>query len=205
MSKSKKPVYGIGINDADYPLFITGIAGGRRKNLWICPFYRAWTGMLERCYSAKFHKRNPNYQGCSVAPEWLSFSSFRSWMTQQNYEGMQLDKDILFSGNRVYSADTCVFVPPDLNKFVIDSAASRGEWPEGVNWHKARGKFVAQCRNPFTQKKDFLGYFSSHEPAHEAWRKQKHLHALAYAELQDDPRIAAALRGRYLATSSAKT
>jgi hypothetical protein len=197
MRKLARLIYGIGVNDAAYPLFITQAAGGSRKTMWVCPFYRVWTGMLERCYSEKFQVRNPTYQGCSVAPAWLSFSAFRAWMAQQDHSGKHLDKDILHMGNKVYSPETCVFVTPDVNKFVIESGAIRGEWPVGVAWHKAREKFVAQCRDPFIGKHKFLGYFISSESAHEAWREHKHQIALAYAELQADQRVAVALRIRY--------
>jgi len=202
MRKIASLIYEVGVNDADYPLFITRADGGSRKSMWICPFYRVWTGMLERCYSEKFQLRNPTYQGCSVAPAWLSFSTFRAWMAQQDHSNKHLDKDIIRPGNKVYSPETCVFVTPELNKFVIDSGATRGEWPVGVAWHKAREKFVAQCRDPFTGKHKFLGYFTDSEMAHEAWRAHKHKIALVYAEQQSDLRVAAALRTRYASPSS---
>ncbi|MEW7854748.1 hypothetical protein AB2M95_02470 [Pseudomonas chlororaphis] len=204
MRKPKRLIYGVGVNDADYPLFITQAHGDRRKTTWVCPFYKAWTGMLERCYSAKFQQRNPTYCGCSVAPAWLVFSVFRSWMAQQEHQGKHLDKDILFPGNKVYSSNACVFVTPEVNKFVIDSGATRGEWPVGVAWHKGREKFVAQCRDPLTGKHKFLGYFISPESAHEAWREYKHRVALAYADRQPDHRVAAALRARYAKPLTAK-
>lgn len=91
------------------------------------------------------------------------------------------------------------FIPPDLNRLMVDSQAIRGDLPIGVSWHKARQRFVAQCRNPCTGRHEFLGYHTSASEAHQAWREHKHQIAIAHAETQSDPRIAAALRTRYAA------
>ena len=88
--------------------------------------------MLARCYSAKFQEHCPTYTGCTVAEDWLKFSNFKDWMEKQQWEGKQLDKDILFEGNKVYGPDTCVFVSPMVNTFTIDSGAARGKWLIGV-------------------------------------------------------------------------
>lgn len=186
-------VYGIGINDSDYVVQPT--VNGKQV---ICPLYRAWHSMLVRCYSSKCQAARPTYIGCSVAPEWLSFMAFRAWMIKQDWQDRDLDKDLLFPGNKVYGPNTCVFISHRLNTFTTDRAAARGEWPLGVNWHKATGKFVAQCCNPFTGKQESCGYFTCPAEAHEAWRKRKHEHALALAAEQTDPRLAAALSIRYL-------
>jgi len=192
MKGMKKLVCGVGVNDANY--FVNPTINGERV---VCPFYSAWKHMLGRCYSAKFQAGCPTYTGCSVAPEWKSFMTFRSWMVERDWQGRQLDKDLLFPGNKVYSPQTCVFVSDGVNTFTIDSAATRGEWPIGVNWHKQKGKFAAMCSNPFTGKKEHLGYFTCPDAAHEAWRKRKHELALQFAEQQTDPRVAKALSSRY--------
>lgn len=105
-------VYGIGINDADYVTTMSKKNGG-----WRCPFYYRWEKMLRRCYSEHYQKINPSYIGCSVCPEWLYFSKFRLWMVTQNWEGLELDKDLLVVGNRVYSPDTCCFISHKINTF----------------------------------------------------------------------------------------
>jgi len=197
MIKKSKLVYGVGINDAGYPVTIYASVNGRRKQLWLCPFYRAWAGMMRRCYSAKCRAAFPTYKGCTVALEWRYFSAFRDWMTTQDWEGNQLDKDILRPGNKVYSPGTCVFVSCQLNSFLLDSAAARGSWPIGVDWFDRYGKFRARCRNPFTKKLESLGYFTEPSAAHESWRARKHELACQYADQQTDQRIAEALRARH--------
>lgn len=200
--KSKKLVYGVGINDADYVVQkheTIGCVDGKRKRklIWICPYYSAWMSMLERCYSIKAQGNRPTYVGCSVSEEWLTFSNFKSWMETQDREGKQLDKDLLFEGNKVYSAKTCVFVTPMVNSFTIDRGNDRGEWPIGVSWHKRANKFMTQCSNPFTRKREFLGYFSCHNEAHQVWLKRKLELSRELAEIQTDSRVARALVARY--------
>ena len=51
--KTKKLVYGVGINDADYVTrkweTIEVNDKQKQKLVWICPYYSVWTHMLERC------------------------------------------------------------------------------------------------------------------------------------------------------------
>ena len=108
-----------------------------------------------------------------------------------------MDKDILVEGNKLYSAETCVFVDRRTNTFLIDRGAARGEWPIGVSKKKSSGKFQANCRNTFSGKGEYLGYFDSPVDAHCAWRKRKHELACKLAEIQDDPRVSAALIRRF--------
>lgn len=200
--KNKKLVYGIGINDADYDVQkfeMIGYADGKKKQkkVWTCPCYRVWSNMLQRCYSAKKQESYPTYKGCTVSGNWLKFSNFKSWMEKQDWEGKQIDKDLLFEGNKIYSADTCVFVTQMVNSFTIDSGAARGEWLIGVYWNKAEEKFLARCSNPFTKKREHLGYFTCEQQAHSAWLKRKLELAHELAAIQTDPRVAKALIDRY--------
>lgn len=175
-------VYGVGINDADY-LIYPKING---KNVR-CPFYKSWKSMLERCYSRLFQDRHPAYVGCTVCAEWLTFSNFRAWMVQQDWHGKQLDKDIIKQGNKVYSPDTCCFVPQELNKLLNDSEASRGRCPVGVSWHNISNKY--QARVNYNGKRQSLGLFNSPEAAHAAYKKRKSEIILEAATKQTDGRI----------------
>ena len=197
MRKRNKLVYGVGINDADYSVHPE--INGKRV---MCPFYLTWRNMLMRCYDPKCQAKYPTYIGCSVVPEWHRFMTFRAWMTMLDWQGRELDKDILVPGNKVYGPQTCVFISHGLNNFTTDHAAARGEWPIGVCWNKRNGKFQAYCGNPFTSKKEYLGLFTCPDEAHEAWRARKHELALQIAALHADPRIAAALSIRYLKQES---
>ena len=204
IKKLSKPrlVYGVGINDADYVTHVRetiGYVNGKRKQklVWECPYYRVWGSMLKRCYSAKYQDKNPTYKGCSVSEEWLTFSVFKRWMESQDFECKQLDKDLLFEGNKIYSDETCVFVTPVVNSFTTDRGNDRGEWMIGVSWYKRANKFKSSCRNQFTKKLEYLGLFNCELEAHQAWLKRKLELAHILAAEQTDPRVAKALIERY--------
>ena len=194
--KRNKLIFGVGINNADYGVYKTAVVDGKRKNVWTCPFYQAWTSMLRRCYSDIMH---PTYKDCSVCDEWLTFSNFKAWMEQQDWQGKQLDKDLLKEGNKRYCTEYCIFVDRKINSFVIDCGASRGEYMIGVSWFKPNGKFRARCSNPFTGKKEYLGLFTTELEAHLTWRTRKHELSclLADSEYCTDERLANVLRTRY--------
>ena len=200
--KVKKLVCGVGINDSDYAVVkweTIGYVNGKQKQklVWRCPYYIAWKGMLKRCYSIKFQEDYPTYIGCSVAEEWLTFSVFKNWMMTQDWEDNHLDKDLLIESNKVYSPETCVFVPRMVNNFTIDNGASRGEFLIGVAWHKPTEKFMSKCSNPFTKKQEHLGLFTCELEAHQAWLKRKLELAHELAAIQEDSRVAEALINRY--------
>ena len=153
--------------------------------------------MLERCYSEKFLESNQSYIGTSVCSEWLYATEFKKWMEQQDWHGKSLDKDIITPRSKLYSPETCAFVLKATNLFVTARGACRGEYPIGVDLYKRTGKYRAQCKNPFTEKPEHLGYFSTPEEAHEAWRKRKHELAQLVAAKESDPRIVEALKKHY--------
>lgn len=195
-------VCGVGINDADYVVVVNeecAPVNGKRKQrrIWFCPFYRTWTDMLNRAYSAKEKTRHPTYKDVTVCKEWHTFSVFKTWMESQNFVLGQLDKDLLIAGNKVYSPETCVFVSKQVNMFLVDSGATRGIYLIGASWCKRSGKFKAQCRNPVTKVQETLGYFATEQEAHKAWLAKKLEHSHALASLQTDIRVAEALIRRY--------
>ena len=160
----RKPLYGIGVNDADY--MTNPMANG--VMLWD-PAYKAWSNMLKRAYSPRFHEKQPTYSDVTVCKEWHSFSAFREWWLDNYREGFSLDKDLLLVGNKEYSPDACIYVPRWLNNFTEDRGASRGKFQIGVSLHKPTGKYQSYCNNPITGRKHHLGSFTSPEAAHAAW------------------------------------
>ena len=199
--KKKKLVYGVGINDADYVVRVNETIcyeNGKQKLrlVWLCPFYGRWLNMLARCYSTNFKQKSPTYEGCCVCEEWLTFSNFKAWMEVQDWEGKQLDKDILVPGNKVYSPDTCVFIEKRVNVFLTESTASRGQHLIGASLDKTLNKFHAYC-NDGSGKKKHLGRFNTEIEAHLAWLKCKQEVARQLAAEQTDPRVAKALIDRY--------
>lgn len=192
-------VHGFGTNDADYNVYVTGAGdNGKRKVIWVCPFYRKWIHMLERCYNQKLHKKFPTYIGCTVCKDWKSFSNFKAWMETQDWEGKHLDKDLLIRGNKIYSPDTCVFLDARVNTFLAENGACRGEFPIGVSFERESGKYVAQCWSIELGKNKKIGRFKTPREAHEAWLSFKLQQAYILAASQEDRRIAQALINRYI-------
>ncbi len=201
MITEKKLVHGVGVNDLPYRThvyeYVTENGGKRiRKCVFICNYYAAWKHMLERCYSEKFLESKPSYVGTSVCNEWVYASAFKRWMKQQDWDGKCLDKDIVVPRSKLYSPETCAFVLQATNSFVARDA-SRGDYPTGVHLYKRTGKYQARCGNPFTEKQEHLGYFSTQEEAHEGWRKRKHEIAQLVAATESDIRVVEALKKRY--------
>lgn len=109
---------------------------------------RLWNDMYSRCYNEKFHERYPQYKGCCICKEWLEDrEKFYTWVEENYYmvgnEQMDLDKDILFKGNRVYSPETCIFAPHAINTLFLNCKKGRGECPVGVHYDKGKGKYRA--------------------------------------------------------------
>lgn len=194
-------VRGVGLNDAGYAIqkieYITLDGKRKRKLVWSCPYYASWCAMLKRCYSKNKLKDYPSYSDCHVCPDWLLFSNFKKWMQTQDWEGKQLDKDLLIRDNKLYSPETCCFISRKVNGFMVEQNSSRGEWPLGVIWHKRDEKFMAKCNNPFTRKSEHFGYFDDPLVAHKAWLTRKLELAKELSKTISDPDIAEALIKRY--------
>lgn len=187
-----RTVYGFGVNDAGYQ--VKFVINGKTV---ACPFYERWKGMLRECYSKKAIERRPSFSVKRVCREWMSFATFKAWMEKQEWQGMELDCDLLSDGRAIYSPETCLFIPNVVNRFMADSFAIRGAYPVGV--HKVTGKncFQSRCRNPITGKKESVGYFDNPDDAHNAWRLRKHEIACMLADMQKNNLVADALRQKY--------
>jgi len=159
---NRKLVQGVGTNDFPAPVVVDGK---------IIKSYNVWTCMLARCYSERCLKKRPTYVGCSVSKEWLLFSAFEKWFSENYIEGCQLDKDLLIAGNLVYSAETCVFVTSALNTLLSDHGAARGNCPLGVSFRKDSRKYSAHVN--IGTEPHYLGLFTTAIDAHRAYQLAK--------------------------------
>lgn len=80
-----------------------------------------------------------------------------------------LDKDILSKGNKIYSPNTCIFVPIRINSLFIKNDADRGKYPIGVYYEKSTNNFVANC-NTINQKNVRIGRYNKQEDAFQAYK-----------------------------------
>jgi hypothetical protein len=197
-NKYKRLVCGVGVNDANYKVKTTKVVNGKHVIVNYCEIYHLWKRMIVRCHSEKFKEKRPTYAECKVCDEWLFFSNFKRWADNLDYHGKHLDKDVINEGSLIYSPENCAFVTQLTNSFVVDCGAARGKYKIGVYLNKKANRLVAACRNPFTKKKEALGYFDCELEAHLTWKKRKHELACQLADMQTDERVANALRTRYL-------
>lgn len=166
-------VYGVGVNDAPYSIQPLKDDGSREY----CPYALHWSAMLRRCLSEKFQAKWHTYKGCTFDDSWVYFMQFREWavnnVSEENAQIYQLDKDILIEGNKHYSPETCVFVHPLVNTFIVNSNKTRSDLPIGVTRESKTGGFISRCQNPITRNRDYLGFFYCPQEAYEAWRVHK--------------------------------
>lgn len=167
-------VYGVGVNDRTVP---TRLNGKRKLE------YKTWQGMLERCYSEKLHKKRPTYIGCETGDKFKHYTYFHDWCRDQigfGQDGFELDKDILIKNNKMYSEDTCVFVPIEINSMMTKTNSKRGLYPIGVSFYKKMGKFIAKqrCKNNDIH----LGYFNNPSDAFNAYKKEREIYIKQVAE-----------------------
>lgn len=189
--KKQKLVYGVGINDADYPVCPIGKDGKQR----MCKYYSIWKAMIQRCYSPSKQVQCPSYIGCTVCDDWKYFSKFKAWMEQEDWQGKELDKDLLVPGNKVYSPELCIFISSRLNCFIKDFSYIKKDTPVGVTFSNKAKKYQAQISNG-QGKVLFLGYYNTAEEAQDVWIKSKIKLAEQLAEEQTDVRISLCIRSR---------
>lgn len=134
--------------------------------------YETWRGMLRRCYSKELHDKFISYKGCSVVPEWHNFQVFCGWYNDNYYdlqEKVDLDKDIINKGNKVYSPDNCVFAPSRINTCVIKCDVQRGELPIGV----VKRDKMFEAKISVEGKREYLGLYKTPEEAFLAYKEAK--------------------------------
>lgn len=166
----RKPRYGVGINDLPHVTKIKDEFGKTRTHSG----YVQWWSLLARCYCERELSKCPTYRDVLVCDDWLKASNFVAWQkTQYREEGWQLDKDLISIGNRVYSPDTCLYVPSWLNSFTLNRSSDRGEFLIGCCWNKQSKKYHANCNHPLHNSQGYLGLFDTELEAHLAWRERK--------------------------------
>ncbi|WP_425203656.1 hypothetical protein [Priestia megaterium] len=160
-----KSVCGIGyIGEGKYQSFKEGK---------ITPQYKSWKSMLVRCYG---NSKIDNYEECFVCDEWHNFQNFGKWYDENYYkineERMELDKDILLKGNKIYSSKTSVFVPRFINCLFTKSNKARGTLPIGVSYVNKTDKYRVRC-NDGKKATVYLGLYSSLDEAFNVYKNYK--------------------------------
>ena len=119
------------------------------------------------------------YIGCEASEEFHNFQNFGSWDSENYYtvknEVMCLDKDILVKGNKIYSPETCIYVPQTINGLFTKNDNKRGKSVIGTT--PVNGKYRVLCRiiNPKTgkSKQEHLGYYDTELEAFQIYKYYK--------------------------------
>ena len=163
-------VYGVGVSGNKYPIRANGV---------ITKEYTLWYSMLSRCYNDAYKKHRPTYEGCEVSENFKSYEYFYEWCHEQigfgndgNGNPFQLDKDLLIKGNKVYSEDSCVFLPREINQLLVKRENMRGKYLIGVHWCNINKVFVAQASKN-KGKSEYLGSFNTEIEAFKAYKTAK--------------------------------
>ena len=146
-----------------------------RENGKLTKCYKTWQDMLRRCYDDKLKEKEPTYKGCTVESHLLNFQNFAHWYENNYYEvlgeRMHLDKDVLCKGNKVYSRDTCIFVPQRINSLFTKRDNDRGNDPIGM-CKRPSGNYEVKCNNGYGEK-ICLGTYSTKEEAFQVYKQYK--------------------------------
>ena len=182
----EKRVYGVGyLGEGKYKAY----ENGKQTKC-----YQVWSKMLQRCYDIKYHEKYPTYKHCIVCNKWLNYQNFAKWFYDNYYEvnneKMCLDKDILNKGNKIYSPDTCIFVPERINTLFVKRNNNRGKYPIGVCYNKRDKKFQVNCSiydyEENKSKSVFLGYYDTSKEAFEVYKEFKEKHIKKVADYYKD-------------------
>ena len=162
-----KSIYGVGyLGKGEYKCSI---------NYKITKEYSEWHRMLERCYDEKYQNKHHTYKDVIADEYFHNFQNYCKWREDNYYEiegeTMDLDKDILCKGNKIYAPNTCVFVPKRINLLFTKCDASRGGLPIGVSYDKQVNKYVARCNVEGGNK--YLGSYNTPEEAFLAYKTFK--------------------------------
>lgn len=161
MGKRKETVYGAGINDYVGYISTHGVP---------LKAYKIWVRVLERCHDTKYKTKNPSYNDVTICDEWIKFSNFKDWFVKNYKEGYEIDKDILVQGNKVYSPDTCCFVPRRINTLLLNKQRTNTSGVIGVAKDR-NGSYSASVNMSGIRK--HVGYYKTIEEAAAAYVRAK--------------------------------
>ena len=142
--------------------------------------YDGWHNMIERCYTQQQNYQSYQKENCSVCDEWLCFENYYYWYKENHYtindEIICLDKDILCHNlklkDKIYSPETCLFVPQRINMLFIKNNHNRidSSLPIGVRETQYH-TYVSTCRD--INNKQVRRYFKTVEEAFNFYKEQK--------------------------------
>ncbi len=174
-------VQGHGYNDVNFKIWVD-----EGKNCWQ---YVLWLSMLHRCFNNGFKAKYPRYLDVTCSDDWLSFASFLQWINGEvEYSGkpygLELDKDILGRGRKLYSAETCALVPQAINSLIVGCDDLHNGLPNGVSYNRRDNSFQGHIR--VGGKLTTVGQYPSVEQTSMAYKTAKEAYIKAVANQYKD-------------------
>jgi len=128
--------------------------------------YRIWFDIIRRCYSCEDKSTFVAYKNCVVSDEWKNYSNFYKWYKENLYEcsdELEVDKDILSEGKKIYSKETCILIPKKINRFCQTSncldyyITCNKMWSTWIHY-KTKHVHIGTFESFEDAKKEFLKY-----------------------------------------------
>ena len=135
-----------------------------RINSKLTKSYSLWQSIIN-----KVGKLEP-YIDCTVDERWYNFQVFAEWFENNYIDGFVIDKDILVKGNKIYSPETCCFVPQEINNLLVKPKNPK-DLPIGVSKHKKSNKFQVGLK--INGKRIGLGLFETIDEAFKIYKENK--------------------------------
>lgn len=156
---------------------------------------RLWHKMNDRCREGgNVQKEKVTYVGCKN--EFTGYQEFTDWcqtkfgysMKDTSGKYWALDKDLKVWGNKVYSDETCIFVPNRINSLINmpKHKTKNSSIPIGVAFSSDKKKYETLCKEYGTGKTLHLGVFRDKTQAHREWQLCK---AKQFITASSDPEI----------------
>lgn len=135
-------INGLRVRDLSKPCICeVGYIKGSKSNparSYVGNSFQRWQQMMTRCYQST-DRRNKAYKDATVCEEWHNYSNFKRWY-DKNFPvtdnlnrklvydaSISLDKDLFRkNGEKIYSPETCCFIPKELNSFITGLKLNNG-------------------------------------------------------------------------------
>ncbi len=117
-----------------------------------------YRGMMVRCNPLDKTGSLSSYEGCSSL--FRDFQEFTEWcQTQYGYmyreengKFWQLDKDLYSIGNRLYSPETCLFVPQRINCLFTNQRQKKYDLPLGIIYKVKTDVMTKERSRPYESR-----------------------------------------------------
>lgn len=129
--------------------------------------YNSWASMIARCHRPQLKEKYPRYELCVTSEEWRCYQSFGDFYEADIYrkKGWHLDKDLLIPDNKLYSKDTCAYLPQELNCMSFYKESTNATGFKGVWFDPQCKKYMASATYHGDNRSTTLGRYKTVEEA----------------------------------------